>query len=321
MSFRRPSRPAGFTLIELLVVVAIIAILIGLLLPAVQKVRESAARTKCQNNLKQIGLALHNYHDARGALPRAGDRQTELSWHVYILPYLEQENLFTAFSQAPGDYRMPNKHLPHGFTRVAGYLCPSSPRERPGTAAPHHLNTGEYRPAGAGGEPPFTAHYYAVHGPKGGTNPATGMPYRVDATGSHGGFALTGFFPRDTTVTTDGGRKLTDATDGTSSSILIGEMSWEDARTGTRYRSWVRGCDSSSASDLPFVCVGAKNVAAAINTHSTALINDMAMGSQHPGGANFCFGDGTVRFLRESIPLDTYRALASINGGEVASAE
>ena len=97
MSCRRPR--SGFTLIELLVVIAIIAVLIGLLLPAVQKVREAAARSKCQNNLKQMSLALHSFHDANGRFP-TGVSATQLSVHVYILPYIEQDPLYSRFSFA-----------------------------------------------------------------------------------------------------------------------------------------------------------------------------------------------------------------------------
>src|SRR5688500_19240193 len=94
----------GFTLIELLVVIAIIAILIGLLLPAVQKVREAAARAKCQNNLKQIGIAAHSYHDVRGRLPEAYIAATGLSWHVNILPYIEQDTLYRLFDTTTANY-------------------------------------------------------------------------------------------------------------------------------------------------------------------------------------------------------------------------
>jgi prepilin-type N-terminal cleavage/methylation domain-containing protein/prepilin-type processing-associated H-X9-DG protein len=121
---RRP----GFTLIELLVVIAIIGVLIGLLLPAVQKVREAAARIQCQNNLKQMGLALHSYHDVNKTFPWGHQDSTffSLPWAVYILPYMEQDNLFRLFDTTK-NFNDPVNQGPQAQTRLAVYVCPSSP--------------------------------------------------------------------------------------------------------------------------------------------------------------------------------------------------
>src|SRR5436190_23807607 len=121
----------AFTLIELLVVIAIIAILIGLLLPAVQKVREAANRAQCQNNLHQIGTALHNYASVNNRFPPGGVSANETSWHVHLLPFLELQNLFNQFNLSAGQYdagTMAGRNAV-AFNRVAVFLCPSSPAD------------------------------------------------------------------------------------------------------------------------------------------------------------------------------------------------
>jgi prepilin-type N-terminal cleavage/methylation domain-containing protein len=306
----------GFTLIELLVVIAIIAVLIGLLVPAVQKVREAAARSQCQNNLHQIGLALHTFHDSYRGFPKAGKLSNELSWHVYLLPFIEQDNLYKQFDRSPGPFDGANGTGPMknalALYRISIYLCPSSPAETMQTGPNDNVDTPELV---NGTTPPYTAHYYGIMGPKG-TNPATGQPYEYDDVGGHGGFARQGVFQRDTVSQTtspgpERGSRIADITDGTSNTLMVGEISWVNTVTGTRYRSWVRGCDTAP------VCAGSRNVVNAINSPSIATFNDIAFGSMHPGGANFVMADVSVRFIQEGIDLGTYRALASRNGGEV----
>src|SRR5688572_28454383 len=190
----------GFTLIELLMVIAIIAVLIGLLLPAVQKVREAAARSKCQNNLKQLVTGCHNYSDQAGTLPRAGDPANELGWHVLILPYIEQGPLYLKFDFAAGAFNgAPNNTGPnkneHALNKIPIYLCPASRVQKMVTSPspPHNVNTPEI----INGQIPYTTHYYGVLGPKG-TNPVSGQPY-MTMTGianTHGGFSVHGIFQR-----------------------------------------------------------------------------------------------------------------------------
>jgi prepilin-type N-terminal cleavage/methylation domain-containing protein/prepilin-type processing-associated H-X9-DG protein len=126
---RQKYRRGAFTLIELLVVIAIIAILIGLLLPAVQKVREAAARTQCENNLKQLGLGMHNFHDVYGTLPyepnKLGPGGVPLSFYVLVLPFIEQGNMYNAFIAAGAPSSNSGSTLPTGIEPVKTFLCPS----------------------------------------------------------------------------------------------------------------------------------------------------------------------------------------------------
>ena len=169
------------------------------------------------------------------------------------------------------------------------------------------------------GRPAAIPHYYGINGPRG-TNPTTGQPYPV-GTALHEGVPAgrSGIFQRD------GDNTFASITDGTSSTMMIAEMSWVSPQFGTRYRSWVRGGEEYSGvvSGRPSFVVSCRNVTNAINAIFTANLivpyNDVPFGSMHPGGMNSAFGDGSVRFLRQTLDMATYRALASKDGGEVIS--
>jgi len=304
MSLSRVASRRAFTLIELLVVIAIIAILIGLLLPAVQKIRAAASRLRCQNNMKQIALAMHNYHQATGAFPSPDNRDTQLSWHIYLLPYLEQGNLYEQFSQATGSYTLVNgnKNDPHGFTRPVFYQCSASLDIEKGAK-------NDFAPAeSVNGQFPYTTHYYGIGGPVG-TNPTTGTAYAVSPGTTFEGADMSseGMFVIKQNIS------LNTVLDGSSNTLLVGEMSWAEPIKGTRYRTWVRGGETANHIS------GIRNVALPINSHDIKPYMNMAMGSKHDGGTNFAFADGSIRFVRQTITMDTYKALASRAGQEVAN--
>jgi prepilin-type N-terminal cleavage/methylation domain-containing protein/prepilin-type processing-associated H-X9-DG protein len=297
----RPDHRLGFTLIELLVVIAIIGILIALLLPAVQKVRDAANRMKCQNNLKQIALALHSYHDANGILPTGVSLGIGnfLSFHVHILPYLEQNNLYQRFNFA-ARYDNP-ANLALGLNLVPNYQCPTA------TQLNTQYGTGEW----SGGQPTLTTHYYGVAGPIG-TNPQTGQLYQFRTT-NQGNEATQGVLGMGSKV------RLTDITDGTSNTLMVGEMSWTNANY---YRVWIRGTydDTTNPDRDTTCCRNVANTFASTPYNGSDNANNTSFGSEHAGrGANFALADGSVRWVSPGISMATYRSVASYNGGEVIS--
>ena len=293
----------GFTLVELLVVITIIGILISLLLPAVQAAREAARRMQCSNNLKQLALGLHVYHEASGSFPPAGFYTgSTLAWNTAILPYIEQGNLYDQLDHAGPYTSEANRRV--ALHRVAVFLCPSFATDR----SVLHSKFGQTADR-IDGQDTYTAHYQGILGPVG-TNPATGKDYPLLNVGQHGGFATGG------TMLHDRGVSIAEIRDGTSNTYLLGELSWDGSGV---YRSWVRGTNVNE-SHRP--SASAKNVKYALGLFGyevfSFLFNDASFGSMHPGGAHFAHADGSVHFVSESINIGVYKAMASRAGGEVA---
>jgi prepilin-type processing-associated H-X9-DG protein/prepilin-type N-terminal cleavage/methylation domain-containing protein len=313
----RQRRRVAFTLIELLVVIAIIAVLIGLLLPAIQKVREAANRATCQNNLKQLALALLNYHDSSGRFPvgfyiardMGGGRWANgTNWRIESCPYFEQGNLYRRW-----DYTDQRNNVAGGTSATTAQvikvlLCPSDPLPDPVV----YLTAKNPQYAWGNG-------FYGIssYGGNGGTRSASGANV--------------------VTITTDGiffGNsrvRIADVTDGTSNTFLLGERYHRDPEFDRI------GLDTG---DGPIVKVGLwafffLGAPREVNLSSPVPINYQvppstavgdpltivnrvsAYGSGHPGGANFAFADGSVRLLRDQIDLTTLQALSTRRGGEV----
>lgn len=320
-------RESGFTLIELLVVIAIIAVLIGLLVPAVQKVREAANRMKCTNNLKQLGLGLASYHDAMGAFPAAGfnggaagtSTAPGVSWHALILAYIEQESIGKQVNTTLQSYvsaTAPNVNQALGQYAIPVFLCPSATKSE-------SVSTIDLPVVGGGNAK--TTHYVGNAGPKG-TNPLNGLAYGVNTAGaSQGGLAADGILPYTPMVAGAAspapksvGVRIADILDGTSNTLMVVESSFTGLDAAS-YRSWVRGIGWNNDS------TSSKNITNAMNVQTyttTGTYNDVSMGSNHSGGCNAVLGDGSCRFLRASIDLNkVLKPMASRAGGETFSAD
>ena len=302
------SKP-GFTLVELLVVIAIIGVLVALLLPAVQAAREAARRMSCQNNLKQLSLALHNYESVHTTLPPAGIDSNQMSWTVLLLPFFEQQNLYDKFNFNQGAWNSLNRITIVKGVRIKALTCPS--------LVTKNDNYSLFDPAN---EADVSAlHYYAVLGPNGPTAAGPSQPYLVQGIDAGFGFcAAQGAFGQATVNgpnVTPINNPLRTFTDGTSNTLLLGEMAWPKY---LYWRPWTRGYYFDTRGTLLY---GSRNVKNPINSKFSDPWNDGSFGSLHSSGAMFSRADASVHFVPQNIDMLVYRAVASRDGGESVASD
>ena len=319
---RPRSRTSGFTLIELLVVMAIIAILVGLLLPAVQKVREAAARMSCSNNLKQMALAMHSYHDANNKLPPARD-DMEFSAHVYLLPYIEQQNVCMMMNMMMPWDDMSNSMV--AATRIKTFICPSDPQSNsvPAMWAPNNYRVNQ------------------------GSGLLWGMPPSDPSNVNYGMPAPNGPFYLNSST------KLTSISDGTSNTAMMSEhpvgslvagvvnpnntqrlgqsvglypanadqayqmcesVGWQNPSYNGMTNTGVRG--STGIIPPPSIFMSDRRILAPA---CTPAVGSAPRRSYHTNGVNLALCDGSIRFVNNSIPLAAWRAMGSMAGGEVVT--
>ena len=304
----------GFTLIELLVVIAIIAILIALLLPAVQQAREAARRTQCRNKLKQLGVALHNYHDVAGVLPpgwidpaafrataggTCGDTSLirSATWTILLLPYIDQAPLYNSFnfnaafrefSNTTG--AAPNKALQE--MRLVTFECPSDPNSGEGNQNNNYLGVQ------GGGD-------YA-------TMASAGQACRVYATRT---YFFNGMFYADSST------RFRDITDGTSNTFMLGESRYQtlrgsDATSQEYYHTWATPGKNSVPGQVggTYLPINGSSFFPGQDGYQ-AEVAGMYFGSHHEGGCHFAMADGSVQFISENIDLATYQTLGIIGDG------
>ncbi len=328
------SQRPGFTLIELLVVIAIIAVLIALLLPAVQSAREAARRAQCINNLKQIGLGMHNYESSNGSLPPGQKSCCWGTWLVFMMPHVEQQSLFNAWNfggdlvylQMGSQYDVPLRYngaanTTVSATRVNAFMCPSDGN---GTSL-----------TGIG---QVTSQNYVVNF----GNLVTAQPTSMDFGGVTYGFGGAPFTDMSAPTPGMSGRGVvafSGITDGLSNTLLVSELvvgigsggqynapfdlrgfSWWGS--GACFTTWI--APNSSQPDVtedPSYCVYPHSSNPPCTAPTSTLPRFNGARSRHSGGVNAAMADGSVRFVKNSVSLNVWRSLSTTRGGEIVSSD
>ncbi|WP_165252306.1 DUF1559 domain-containing protein [Paludisphaera soli] len=310
----RPPFRRAFTLIELLVVIAIIAVLIALLLPAVQAAREAARRMQCANNLRQLGLGMHNVHTAMNSFPMNETRPVTRYWGAQIIPYMEQVNLFNLYN-IDVNYNTPPNSTAISYP-LAVFMCPSTPES-----------------------PRMNPAFLAVPGPGMDKWPAAAADYAASTGISSNLWAAPSVMNSGPPFSTDGvlqgnntagRRNVAEITDGTSNTILIVE-------SAGRPQIWRAGLKKVPGSGLTtanssILCGWGEPNAFSIRGYDQGGVvnkgrcavncsNVYATYAFHPGGANILLADGSTRFIKETVAIETYAALLTRSGGEIISAD
>jgi prepilin-type N-terminal cleavage/methylation domain-containing protein/prepilin-type processing-associated H-X9-DG protein len=310
------ARRLGLTLIELLVVIAVIAVLIGLLLPAVQRVREAASRMKCANNLKQLGLALHHHHDRHGTFPPAfvnnGPYGTSgfsfaHGWAPFILPFLEQDSLHQLYRWDIPLYETGNQPVMTKHPPV--FQCPSTPDQN------RYITLGPFQDFGTKGA---CGDYTIALGVD------AGLAQRgwVDQVGDYRGALTHVPTPALSPTLSYAPTRLADITDGASNTILLSEVAGRPRRWLARQGGPDQALDGGAWNHFKGGIVLQGKTAEGTTDLGTCPMNCSNAGevySFHPGGANSVFADGSVRFLRESMTIRVLARLITRAGGEVVS--